>query len=165
MASSPFQIEAKATIRLFMGSGGFYRDFNLNGALRLKYLTFMDIRYVQKSIEALLPASGVRVKHSSWPRSTIFFYIPYFRGGDPSRPLFRDWDSSWLTGDVVALGMAMAPGPILADALEDAGCNNQIVLCDLRAEYPGKPTKWLLDKIWKKDPTDKTLEKLDWGRK
>ena len=57
--------------------------------------------------------------------------------------LFRDpWNPSWNTKDAVAVAAAMyetrdfTPAPILADALEDAGCADAKVLAELRADSP-----------------------------
>ena len=60
--------------------------------------------------------------------------------GNPFRPVTPD--PSWLTSDVVGLATAIYDArafndlPILADALQDAGCDDEAVLAHCRGEGP-----------------------------
>jgi len=72
--------------------------------------------------------------------------------GNPFRPLTLE--PNWLTGTVVSLARAIyevrtfADLPILADALEDAGCNNEEILSHCR-RWKGPHVRgcWVLDRI------------------
>jgi hypothetical protein len=74
---------------------------------------------------------------------------------NPFRPITLD--SSWLTSTVVALATgiyndrAFDRMPILADALQDAGCENEEILNHCRGEGPHVLGCWLLDLILKKE--------------
>jgi len=69
--------------------------------------------------------------------------------GNPFRPAAVD--PSWLTSDVVALAegiyqdKAFDRMPILADALQDAGCDNDDVLNHCRSEGPHVRGCWVVD--------------------
>jgi hypothetical protein len=71
--------------------------------------------------------------------------------GNPFRPL--SCQSSWLTSTVTPLARAVYEGrhfedmPILADALEDAGCDNADVLSHCR--QPGEHVRgcWVVDML------------------
>jgi len=75
--------------------------------------------------------------------------------GNPFRPLAND--AVWFTGTVVALAQTIYAGrafdrlPILADALEDAGCTKQDILNHCRE--PGVHVRgcWVVDLILSKD--------------
>ncbi|AWM42368.1 hypothetical protein C1280_24485 [Gemmata obscuriglobus] len=60
---------------------------------------------------------------------------------------------SWLTSTVLALAGQMyenrdfAPMPILADALQDAGCGNDNILSHLRSDGPHVKGCWVLDGV------------------
>jgi len=75
--------------------------------------------------------------------------------GNPSRPLTLD--PSWLTSTVVLLARqmyesrALSTMPILADALQDAGCDNAEVLAHCRSEGPHVRGCWLVDLILGKE--------------
>jgi hypothetical protein len=64
---------------------------------------------------------------------------------------------SWLTTNVVSLGQAIYDQrafdqmPILADALEDAGCTNEEVLAHARGEGPHVRGCWLIDLLLDKE--------------
>ena len=72
--------------------------------------------------------------------------------GNPFRPV--TFDSSWLTSTTVALAQQMYASrdfsamPILADALQDAGCENEDILNHCR-EPNGVHTRgcWVVDLI------------------
>ncbi|MBA4189240.1 MAG: hypothetical protein C0467_14685 [Planctomycetaceae bacterium] len=69
--------------------------------------------------------------------------------GNPFHPL--SVDPSWLTSDVVALARGIYEDrafdrmPILADALQDAGCDNDDVLNHCRAERIHARGCWVVD--------------------
>jgi len=71
--------------------------------------------------------------------------------GNPFRPVSAD--PSWLTSTVVDLAQgiyqerAFDRMPILADALMDAGCNNEEVLHHCRSEDPHVRGCWLIDSL------------------
>ena len=71
--------------------------------------------------------------------------------GNPFRPVSRD--PSWLTSDVVALANGLEADrafdrlPILADALEDAGCDSAEVLTHCRGPGPHVPGCWVVDLV------------------
>ncbi|VTR95537.1 Uncharacterized protein OS=Sorangium cellulosum (strain So ce56) GN=sce5710 PE=4 SV=1 [Gemmata massiliana] len=69
--------------------------------------------------------------------------------GNPFRPVVVD--SSWLTSDVLALATGVYEGrvfdrmPILADALQDAGCDNEDVLSHCRGDGLHVRGCWVVD--------------------
>ncbi|HEV3438849.1 MAG TPA: hypothetical protein VG122_15895 [Gemmata sp.] len=71
--------------------------------------------------------------------------------GNPFRPI--TFNPSWLTSTVLALAKgiyqekAFDRMPILADALQDAGCNNDDLLNHLRSDGPHVLGCWALDII------------------
>lgn len=75
--------------------------------------------------------------------------------GNPFRP--TTLDQSWLTSTVTALAHAIYQErafdrlPILADALEDAGCTNQEILAHCRGPGPHARGCWAVDLLLKKE--------------
>jgi hypothetical protein len=75
--------------------------------------------------------------------------------GNPFRPLSAD--PSWLTSTVVALASQMHESrdfsalPILADALQDAGCDNEHVLNHCRGPGPHVRGCWVVDLVLGKE--------------
>ncbi|HEY1186012.1 MAG TPA: hypothetical protein VGE74_00085 [Gemmata sp.] len=75
--------------------------------------------------------------------------------GNPFQPVTAD--TAWLTSDVVALahGIYDEKGfdrmPILADALQDAGCDNDAVLNHCRGDGPHCRGCWIVDLILGKE--------------
>ena len=71
--------------------------------------------------------------------------------GNPFRPV--SLDPAWLTSTVVALAQgiyeerAFDRMPILADALQDAGCDNDDVLSHCRGNGPHVRGCWVVDLI------------------
>jgi len=77
---------------------------------------------------------------STCPRSNLIaktmrpLFLEHF--GDPRQPV--EFDQAWLTSDVLAIASGMyksgdfSPMPILADALQDAGCDNENMLSHSR---------------------------------
>jgi hypothetical protein len=69
--------------------------------------------------------------------------------GNPFRPVTRV--PSWLTGSVCALARGIYEDrafdclPILADALEEAGCSEQALLAHLRGSGPHFRGCWAVD--------------------
>ncbi len=82
---------------------------------------------------------------------------PFLRDiiGNPFRPVTAD--PAWLTSDVVALAhgiyeeKAFDRMPILADALQDAGCENDDVLSHCRGPGPHVRGCWVVDLILGKE--------------
>jgi hypothetical protein len=74
--------------------------------------------------------------------------------GNPFRPV--SVDPSWLTSDVVALASQMYESrdfsamPILADALQDAGCDNEDILNHCRGEDVHVRGCWVVDLVLRK---------------
>jgi hypothetical protein len=75
--------------------------------------------------------------------------------GNPFRPASAD--PSWLTPTVVSLARQMyesrdfSPMPILADALQDAGCDNPDILDHCRSEAPHVRGCWVVDLLLGKE--------------
>jgi hypothetical protein len=75
--------------------------------------------------------------------------------GNPFRPVAAD--PRWLTSTAVALARAIYDDrafdrlPILADALEDAGCDNADILSHLRGDGPHVRGCWALDLVLGKE--------------
>ena len=71
--------------------------------------------------------------------------------GNPFRPL--TFDPAWLTSDVLALAhgiyeeRAFDRVPILADALQDAGCDNTDILSHCRSEGAHVRGCWVVDLV------------------
>ncbi|MBX9584052.1 MAG: hypothetical protein K2X87_27445 [Gemmataceae bacterium] len=71
--------------------------------------------------------------------------------GNPFRPVAIDPD--WLTSTVVALAAgiyadrAFDRPPVLADALEDAGCGHADILAHCRGDGPHARGCWVVDMI------------------
>jgi hypothetical protein len=71
--------------------------------------------------------------------------------GNPFRPVVVD--ASWLTSTVLALARQMyesrdfSPMPILADALQDAGCEDEDVLSHCRSGGPHCRGCWVVDLV------------------
>jgi hypothetical protein len=71
--------------------------------------------------------------------------------GHPFRP--ETMDPNWLTSTVVAIAGRMYQGrdfsamPILADALQDADCDNHIILDHCRGDGPHVRGCWVVDRI------------------
>ncbi len=75
--------------------------------------------------------------------------------GNPLRPPPRN--PSWLTDDVLALAggiyeeLAFDRMPILADALQDAGCDNDAILGRCRGDGPHVRGCWVVDLVLGKE--------------
>jgi hypothetical protein len=75
--------------------------------------------------------------------------------GHPHRPV--NVDPSWLTPTVLALAAALYPErafdrlPILADALEEAGCDDAEVLAHYRGDGPHVRGCWVIDLVLGKE--------------
>jgi hypothetical protein len=73
--------------------------------------------------------------------------------GNPHLPLPVTADPSWLTSTVVSLAHGIYQDrafdrlPILADALQDAGCDNEDVLNHCRSEGPHVRGCWVVDLV------------------
>ncbi|MBX9585326.1 MAG: hypothetical protein K2X87_33890 [Gemmataceae bacterium] len=71
--------------------------------------------------------------------------------GNPFRPVV--FDPEWRTSTVVALARGMyegrdfAPMPVLADALQDAGCEHADILAHCRGNGPHVRGCWVVDLV------------------
>ncbi|OWK37985.1 flagellar hook-basal body complex protein FliE [Fimbriiglobus ruber] len=80
--------------------------------------------------------------------------------GNPFRPVTPD--PAWLTSTVTALSRQMYVDrafdrmPILADALQDAGCDNDDVLSHCRGAGPHVRGCWVLDWVLREEQTPRT---------
>jgi hypothetical protein len=91
--------------------------------------------------------------------------------GNPFAPSAAD--VSWLSGTVVALAQAIYDErafdrvPILADALEDAGCTDEVILAHCRGPGPHVQGCWLVDLVVESqtpDAVSSPLAKRPWWR-
>jgi hypothetical protein len=86
----------------------------------------------------------------NWPEKQLLSDV----FGNPFHPV--SVDSSWLTSTVLALATGIYSEkafdhlPILADALQDAGCDNDDVLNHLRGPGPHVRGCWALDLVLNK---------------
>jgi len=98
----------------------------------------------QEALEAL-EAAGIRGEHQA--QAALVRCIM----GNPFRPVALD--PSWRTSTVVALAEGIYADrafdrlPILADALQDAGCANEDVLAHCRSAGPHARGCWVVDLI------------------
>jgi hypothetical protein len=75
--------------------------------------------------------------------------------GNPFRPVA--FDPSWRTSTVAALAEQMyesrdfSPMPVLADALQDAGCDNEDILAHCRGAGPHVRGCWVVDLVLGKE--------------
>jgi hypothetical protein len=75
--------------------------------------------------------------------------------GNPFRPVTAD--PSWLTSTVVALARGIYDDrafdrlPILADALQDAGCDHADILAHCRSDDPHARGCWVVDLLLGKE--------------
>jgi hypothetical protein len=94
-----------------------------------------------------------RLRPPGWEGRLAFLLHDIF--GNPFRPLTAD--PALLTPPVITLAQAMYDGrafhrlPVLADALEDAGCTNADILSHLRGPGPHVRGCWAVDLILGKE--------------
>jgi hypothetical protein len=105
-------------------------------------------QYVCHVVIALLEPSNVLRKVQLYRALRCVF-------GDPFRPVAAE--SEWLTSTVVALAEGVYADrafdrlPILADALQDAGCDNESVLNHCRGPGPHVRGCWVIDLLLGKE--------------
>jgi hypothetical protein len=98
------------------------------------------------TVECAVDAMEYVARATAWNAKSDLIHCSF---GNPFRPLTVD--PSWLTSTVLAFASQMyesrdfSPMPILADALQDAGCDNDDVLNHCR--QPGEHVKgcWVVD--------------------
>ena len=101
------------------------------------------------------PALGPEWRAALWRDAPTWVNLLRELFGNPFRPVTID--SAWLTPTVTALAetiyeeQAFDRLPILADALEEAGCINQEILSHLRKSGEHVRGCWVLDLILSKD--------------
>lgn len=102
-----------------------------------------------------------QIDHRSRPNFTVLDCFPEHSReacdavrdilGNPFRPV--NFDPRWRTALVTSLAREMARSrdhsamPVLADALEDAGCTNETVLRHARGDRPHFPGCWLVEAV------------------
>ena len=150
-----------------IGIGETVSPFNVQGQMRSWLLeNFPDVSSVAlRQFEELLSCvyrhrGPIRGRSAPF---TTYWYTPYdclasfltwrreiasalahFGGKEPQH-------LQWLTGDVIALRDAIDGErafdrlPILADALEEAGCDNPVILTPLREPYDHAHHCWVID--------------------
>lgn len=107
--------------------------------------------YMPAQAAAVIAAGGT--VDAAWllPTGGRGFPLVHDIAGNPFRPVTLD--PSWRTSTVVALAEQMydsrdfSPMPILADALQDAGCENADVLDHCRGAGPHVRGCWVVDLI------------------
>ena len=111
---------------------------------------------VKRTAEAAAVAHGVKISIDEWAvekRTEETQQAVLFRDifGNPFRPVAIA--PTWLTPDVLALARGIYDDrafdqlPILADALQDAGCDNDDILSHLRGPGPHVRGCWPLDLV------------------
>jgi hypothetical protein len=108
-------------------------------------------------LQALNRALSAALRGDAWLRSQCMIQADLVRDifGNPFRPVTLD--PAWRTSNVTALAQAIYDDrafdrlPILADALEDAGCDNADILNHCR--QPGEHVRgcWVVDLVLKKE--------------
>jgi len=102
---------------------------------------------------ALKEPQAIILNIRTWEPADVLLVKDIF--GNPYRPITLN--SSWLTSTVLALAngiyseKAFDRMPILADALQDAGCDNEEILQHCRG--PGVHVRgcWVVDKLLAKE--------------
>ncbi len=95
------------------------------------------------------------LKDSVWTEKTTLAYFLHDAFGNPFRPV--PFSPSWRTSTAVALAAQMYESrdfgamPILADALQDAGCDSTDVLDHCRGPGPHVRGCWVVDLILGKE--------------
>ena len=111
--------------------------------------------YMPAQAAAVIAAGGT--VDAAWllPTGGRGFPLVHDIAGNPFRPVTAD--PSWRTSTVVALAQQMdesrdfAPMPILADALQDAGCDHPDVLAHCRGPGPHVRGCWVVDLVLGKE--------------
>ena len=104
---------------------------------------------MRRKLSDFSPAFPCSIK-SGWRRKPTKLVLLRDIFGNPFRPVVID--PAWRTSTVVALARQMynsrdfSPMPILADALQDAGCDNEDILNHCRdASVPHVRGCWVVD--------------------
>ena len=93
----------------------------------------------------------MRWVHEDRGRAALYARLLHDIVGNPYRPVA--FDPAWLTSDVLAMCRGMyesrdfAAMPILADALQDAGCAEAAVLAHCRGPGPHVRGCWVVDRV------------------
>lgn len=120
-------------------------------AYATSWLTYENLTscwtYVPQNLRQAVRKSGLKVRGLRGRYVALLHDI----AGNPFRPV--TFDPAWASGAVVGLATTMyesrdfAVMPILADALEDAGCENREVLDHCRGPGPHVRGCWAIDLI------------------
>jgi hypothetical protein len=141
--SQPTSEDTTFTLELFEADA----DFD-NPQLQIA----IDSEYVQSDLGFVgnpfrLAENATRQMHQFGERERTQFMRDIF--GNPFHPIV--FDPSWLTSTVVAVAQQMYESrdfsamPILADALQDAGCSNEAILDHCRGSGPHVRGCWVVD--------------------
>jgi hypothetical protein len=120
------------------GQGSSYRLIHLPTGLSVEFPTRGKTRH--NLYQYLFKQLQEKLARTCWPRD---------KDGNPFRPVALD--PSWLTPTVKSLAKAIYEDrtfsdlPLLADALEEAGCTSETILCHLRGPGPHVLGCWALD--------------------
>jgi hypothetical protein len=137
--------------------GNWQEDRFLTGAVRhLSVLSPDSASYASRA----LATSTATVNSEAWHQANekekrIQYQILHDIFGNPFRPVA--FDPAWRTSTALAIAQGIYDDrafdrlPILADALQDAGCENGDILSHLRGEGPHVKGCWALDLVLGKE--------------
>ncbi|WP_238602501.1 hypothetical protein [Fimbriiglobus ruber] len=125
----------------------------LNGTTRPRYNTFMHRSLICRlgAASGITAAFGTVRYLSKLPLSSLCRCV----FGNPFLPEFIE--TTWMTSNVVALACgiyqerAFDRMPILADALQDAGCDSDDILAHCRGDGPHVRGCWVVDLLLGKE--------------
>jgi hypothetical protein len=141
-ACVPIDFRADAVCDAILHAVADPEDFNRTGASH-------SLRAAERAVDALRHA-GEEI--DSEPRFQAGLLRDIF--GNPFRPVSLEF--RWLTSNVVKLANTIydnrdtARLPLLADALQDAGCNDETILSHCRSVGPHVRGCWVVDLLLKK---------------
>jgi hypothetical protein len=147
---SPSSRRQLARIRRSITQSGRIDVWNLDSTSQAVAHAATDDAYEAVSVAAL--AAGLGGNRDSRPQRAIEqIRLVHDLFGNPFRPVA--FAPSWRTTDAIGLARAMydsrdfAAMPILADALEDAGCDSADVLAHCRGDGPHVRGCWVVDHV------------------
>jgi hypothetical protein len=123
-------------------------EWRVDETMRVKFLAAARLAfYCLRSNPFDIPWLFETLQSVDWPGRWLIDCVY----SNPFRPVVAD--PSWLTPTVVALADAIYAErafdrlPVLADALEEAGCDNADVLSHCRGPGPHVPGCWVVDMV------------------
>lgn len=102
-------------------------------------------------VGGLMTAKNAAIDNGAWDEAGTQAALIRCIFGNPFRPI--TFDPAWRTSDVVALARGIYDDrafdrmPILADALQDAGCNSDDILAHCRGSGPHARGCWVVDLV------------------